>query len=73
MTHTVMTSKMNSLGNNNYSRYSKSVVKLYQVEIQDFDGEVFYYEVEASNEDEANDRATEMFSGDIYMMNIYEY
>lgn len=73
MTHTVMTSKMNSLGNNNYSRYSKSVVKLYQVEIQDFDGEVFYYEVEASNEDEANDRATEMFSGDIYMMNIYEF
>lgn len=68
-----MTSKMNSLGNNNYSRYSKSVVKLYQVEIQDFDGEVFYYEVEASNEDEANDRATEMFSGDIYMMNIYEF
>lgn len=73
MTHTVMTSKMNSLGNNNYSRYSKSVVKLYQVEIQDFDGEVFYYEVEASNEDEANDRASEMFSGDIYMMNIYEF
>ncbi len=75
MTHSVMTSKMNSLGNSvnsHYSRYSKAE-KLYQVEIEDFDGEVFYYEVEAKSDEEANEKATELHSGDIYMMNIYEY
>ena len=75
MTHSVMTSKMNSLGNSVnscYSRYSNSN-KLYQVEIEDFDGEIFYYEVEAKSDDEANEKATELHSGDIYMMNIYEY
>lgn len=75
MTHSVMTSKMSSLGNSvnpRYSRYSKAE-KLYQVEIEDFDGEIFYYEVEAKSVDEANEKATELHSGDIYMMNIYEY
>ena len=75
MTHSVMTSKMSSLGNSvnpRYSRYSKAE-KLYQVEIEDFDGEIFYYEVEAKSVDEANEKATELYSGDIYMMNIYEY
>ena len=70
-----MTSKMSSLGNSvnpRYSRYSKAE-KLYQVEIEDFDGEIFYYEVEAKSDDEANGKATELHSGDIYMMNIYEY
>lgn len=75
MTHSVMTSKMDSLGNSvnpRYSRYSKAE-KIYQVEIEDFDGEIFYYEVEAKSDDEANEKATELHSGDIYMMNIYEY
>ena len=40
---------------------------------EDFDGEIFYYEVEAKSDDEANEKATELHSGDIYMMNIYEY
>lgn len=75
MTHSVMTSKMDSLGNSvnpRYSSYSKAE-KNFQVEIEDFDGEIFYYEVEAKSDDEANEKATELHSGDIYMMNIYEY
>lgn len=75
MTHSVMTSKMDSLGNSvnpRYSSYSKAE-KIFQVEIEDFDGEIFYYEVEAKSDDEANEKATELHSGDIYMMNIYEY
>lgn len=73
MTHSVMTSKMSSLGNSvnpRYSRYSKAE-KLYQVEIEDFDGEIFYYEVEARNDEEAALKAEEMFNGDIYTMYVY--
>ena len=74
MTHTAMTSVLNSYGmkRNKYSRYNKEN-KLYQVEIVDFENETHFFEVEAENEAEANNKASQLFGGDIYMMNIYEY
>lgn len=74
MTHTAMTSVLNSVGmkRNKYSRYNKEN-KLYQVEIVDFENETHFFEVEAENEAEANNKASQLFGGDIYMMNIYEY
>ena len=74
MTHTSMTSALNSVGmkRNKYSRYTKEN-KFYQVEIVDFENETHFYEVEAQNEQEANSKASDLFGGDIYMMNIYEY
>ena len=69
-----MTSVLNSYGmkRNKYSRYNKEN-KLYQVEIVDFENETHFFEVEAENEAEANNKASQLFGGDIYMMNIYEY
>ena len=74
MTHTAMTSNLNSFGMNRYkySRYNKEN-KLYQVEIVDFENETHYFEVESENEAEGNNKASQLFGGDIYMMNIYEY
>jgi hypothetical protein len=42
------------------------------VEIVDFDNETHFFEVEAQNEQEADSKASRIFGGDIYMMNIYE-
>lgn len=69
-----MTSVLNSVGmkRNKYSRYNREN-KYYQVEIVDFENETHYFEVEAENEAEANNKASQLFGGDIYMMNIYEY
>ena len=73
MTHTSMTSVLNSYGmkKNKYSRYAQEN-KLYQVEIVDFENETHFFEVEAQNEQEADSKASRLFGGDIYMMNIYE-
>lgn len=46
---------------------------MFQVEIVDFENETHFFEVEAENEAEANNKASQLFGGDIYMMNIYEY
>ena len=74
MTHTAMTSNLNSFGMNSYkySYYAKEN-KMFQVEIVDFENETHFFEVEAENETEANYKASQLFGGDIYMMNIYEY
>ena len=47
--------------------------EMFQVEIVDFENETHFFEVEAENEAEANSKASQLFGGDIYMMNIYEY
>lgn len=75
MTHSVQTSAMN-LGSNNNSvnyrtRYIKNAMKFYQVDIEDFDNEVYSYEVEARNDEEAAEKAEQLFSGDIYNMFVY--
>ena len=75
MTHSVQTSAMN-LGSNNNSvnyrtRYIKNAMKFYQVDIEDFDNEVYSYEVEARNDEEAAEKAEQMFNGDIYTMYVY--
>ncbi|MBO5254846.1 MAG: hypothetical protein J6B07_03370 [Opitutales bacterium] len=75
MTHSVQTSAMN-LGSNNNSvnyrtHYIKNAMKFYQVDIEDFDNEVYSYEVEARNDEEAAEKAEQLFSGDIYTMYVY--
>ena len=45
--------------------------QLSEVDIEDFDNEVYSYEVEARNDEEAALKAEEMFNGDIYTMYVY--
>ena len=45
--------------------------QLSEVDIEDFDNEVYSYEVEARNDEEAALKAEELFNGDIYIMYIY--
>lgn len=73
MTHSVQTSVMDFGNNsvNNRSRYIKNAMKFYQVDIEDFDNEVYSYEVEARNDEEAANIAEQMFNGDIYTMYVY--
>ena len=40
-------------------------------EIVDFDKEVYFYEVEARNDEEAALKAEQMFNSDIYTMYVY--
>jgi hypothetical protein len=46
-------------------------LKLFQVDIENFDNEVESYEIEARDYADAAEQAEELFS-DIYNMNIYE-
>ena len=46
-------------------------MKFYQVDIEDFDNEVYSYEVEARNDEEVALKAEELFNGDIYTMYVY--
>ena len=73
MTHSVQKSVMDFGNNsvNNRSRYIKNAMKFYQVDIEDFDNEVYSYEVEARNDEEAANKAEQMFNGDIYTMYVY--
>ena len=45
--------------------------QLSEVDIEDFDNEVYSYEVEARNDEEAALKAEELFNGDIYTMYVY--
>ena len=75
MTHSVQTSVMNlgfdNNSVNNRSRFNPREMKFYQVNIEDFDNEVYSYEVEARNDEEAALKAEELFNGDIYTMYVY--
>ena len=55
MTHSVQTSVMNlgfdNNSVNNRSRFNPRAMKFYQVDIEDFDNEVYSYEVEARNDE----------------------
>lgn len=50
---------------------SETHLNFYQVDIEDFDNEVYSYEVEARNDEEAANKAEQMFNGDIYTMYVY--
>ena len=50
---------------------SETHLNFYQVDIEDFDNEVYSYEVEAHNDAEAAEIAEQMFNGDIYTMYVY--
>ena len=75
MTHSVQTSVMNLGFNNNSvnnrSRFNPKAKKFYQVDIEDFDNEMYSYEVEAHNDAEAAEIAEQMFNGDIFTMYVY--
>lgn len=51
----------------------RSSMKMFSVEITDFDNDTEYLEIEAKNAEQAAEKARDIFSGDIYMMNIYAY
>ena len=73
MTHSVQTSVMDFGNNsvNNRSRFNPRAMKFFLVDIEDFDNEVYSYEVEARNDEEAALKAEQMFNGDIYTMYVY--
>lgn len=43
------------------------------VEITDYEGETYTIEVEAKNYSQASAKASSIFPGDIYNMNIYKF
>jgi len=72
MTALYMTSKYNSLSSKNYYRFDK----IYQVEIQDEDGESFDFEVTAEDYSDAARKAEDLAYSEginIGFINIYEY
>ena len=46
-------------------------MKIYQMDIIDFDNEVYSYEVDTPNDEDATLKSEQMFNGDIYTMNAY--
>ena len=76
MTATVQTSFFSSLetfNNNNRKvrRSNRPSLRLFQVDVENFDNEVESYEIEAYNMAEAAEIAQSRFGSDAYNMNIY--
>lgn len=76
MTHSVMTSVLtsNTSENKDSIKSSRSCTSnnYYSVDVTDFDGENYVFDIEASSYEEANDKATALLgSTPIYNMNIY--
>ena len=77
MTASVQTSFFPSLENaDNISRKARRSnrpqLRLFQVDVENFDNEVESYEIEAHNRAEAADIAQSRFGGEAYNMNIYD-
>lgn len=77
MTHLFSTSVIDSpIGNKSNckkSHHSSNPINTYMVEITDYEGEVYTIEVEAYSYSQASQKASNIFSGDIYNMNIYQF
>lgn len=76
MTASVQTSFFSSLetaNNNNRKarRYNRPSLRLFQVDVENFDNEVESYEIEAYTMAEAAEIAQSRFGADAYNMNIY--
>lgn len=76
MTATVQTSFFPSPENTNNAihkprRSKRPVLRLFQVEVEDFDNEVESYEIEAYDMAQAAKIAQSRFGGEAYNMNIY--
>lgn len=77
MTATVQTSFFPSLENANNNtrkarRSNRPALRLFQVDVENFDNEVESYEIEAYSMAEAADIAQSRFGGEAYNMNIYD-
>ena len=76
MTASYQTSFFAPTANDNSSRTSRrsnrNSLRIYQVDVENFDNEVESYEIEAHSAHEAAEIAESRFDGDVYNMNIYE-
>ena len=73
MTATFQTSFFSNFENNsNIRRNKRSSLRLFQVDVENFDNEVESFEIEAENAAEAAEIAESRFGGDVYNMNIYD-
>ena len=73
MTASFQTSFFSSLENNsNICRNKRDSLRLFQVDVENFDNEVESYEIEAESAAEAAEIAESRFQGDVYNMNIYD-
>ena len=77
VTASVQTSFFSSLENSkNISRKARRSnrpqLRMFQVDVENFDNEVESYEIEAHNMAEAADIAQSRFGGEAYNMNIYD-
>lgn len=77
MTHLFSTSEIYSpIGNSEKckkSLHSSNPINTYMVEITDYEGETYTLEVEAKSYSQASAKASSIFPGDIYNMNIYKF
>ncbi len=76
MTATVQTSFFHSPENTNNAvrkayRSNRPVLRLFQVDVEDFDNEVESYEIEAYDMAQAAEIAQSRFGAEAYNMNIY--
>jgi hypothetical protein len=62
----------NDFTNSNNRRNNRNSLRLFQVDVENFDNETDSFEIEAHSASEAAELAEERFGGDIYNMNIYE-
>ena len=72
MTATVQTPFFSSNETSNSRQGCRSALRLFQVDVENFDNEVESYEIEASSMAEAADIAESRFGGEAYNMNIYD-
>lgn len=55
------------------SLHSSNPINTYMVEITDFDNEIHYLEIDAKDYNSASSKASRIFKGSIYQMNIYQF
>lgn len=74
MTHTTSFSTMTGL--HSFSRRNHRITQFFDIEVVDYDGESYSWDVEAVDQNEAEQLANNHFAAinvDIYHMSIYKY
>lgn len=73
MMYSAQFSAFTSLVSEPRSRYNRNAKKMYQVDIEGFDGEMESVEIEAANEEEAAEAAQSFVDFSIYNVNVYAF
>lgn len=71
MTYSFQSAALSPIAFDPKTRYMKKTLKLYQVEVEGFNGEITVLEIEAHNDEEAAEKAQSYVDFTIYNANVY--